>query len=78
MLSENEFRWFFENGHSEVIPHNGYTNFETGQPDNTGAFEHCIEIRYNGHNALWNDRNCDAVRNFICEAKLGVQTEIVG
>ncbi|XP_053373237.1 perlucin-like isoform X2 [Mercenaria mercenaria] len=62
MLSENEFRWFFENGHSEVIPHNGYTNFETGQPDNTGAFEHCIEIRYNGHNALWNDRNCDAAR----------------
>ncbi|XP_062550411.1 perlucin-like [Armigeres subalbatus] len=47
-----------------------FTNWKTGQPDNAKNVEHCVEIRFiPGHNWNWhwNDRECSAMRYFVCE-----------
>ncbi|XP_060077907.1 perlucin-like [Ylistrum balloti] len=65
VVKEGEFRWMGKNGNS--IPIAGYTNWAPGQPDNGGHLENCLEIRFS-FGILWNDLDCNAKQNFICEA----------
>ncbi|KAL4222365.1 hypothetical protein ACF0H5_018404 [Mactra antiquata] len=68
-LAENEFRWFNADGSSDLIT--GYTNYAPGEPNNRGYIEHCVEIQFDIHSAMWYDNRCDDRRNFICETSLG-------
>jgi cysteine-rich repeat protein len=42
-----------------------YTNWASGEPNNSSGNEDCVEFRY-GDNE-WNDANCGNARPFICE-----------
>ncbi|XP_001651192.2 perlucin [Aedes aegypti] len=56
-----------------------YTNWMQNQPDNAKGVEHCVEIRHipaHGWNWKWNDRECTAMRYFVCE-NLDVGKEVV-
>ncbi|XP_048251019.1 perlucin-like [Haliotis rufescens] len=45
-----------------------YSNWSTGQPDNYGGGEHCLDIKQSYGNYLWNDAPCTShAANFICE-----------
>lgn len=54
------FRWV----HNEASL--TYTNWQTGEPNNFGGLEHCLQMS-NGH--TWNDNRCDRLNNFICETR---------
>ncbi|XP_067653609.1 perlucin-like [Haliotis asinina] len=47
-----------------------FTAWAPGQPDNAGSNEHCLEIRRDFGNYLWNDFVCQSPSNFICEKEL--------
>ncbi|CAC5414333.1 unnamed protein product [Mytilus coruscus] len=64
ILAEGEWRWMSEEGNSRLIE--GYTSWSPGQPDNAGAQEHCLEIRFT-FSVLWNDYQCQVQQNFICK-----------
>ncbi|XP_058237236.1 L-selectin-like [Hemibagrus wyckioides] len=38
-----------------------YRNWRSGQPDNDGGIEYCVEMHYNG---LWNDKDCEKLNPF--------------
>jgi hypothetical protein len=41
-----------------------WTNWNTGEPNDHGSGEDCVELRTNG---VWNDQTCSSDRTFICE-----------
>jgi len=41
-----------------------YTNWRSGEPNNTGKDENCVSI-YSNH--LWNDYACSKLFHYICE-----------
>lgn len=43
-----------------------FTDWSSGQPDNSGGYENCLEIRA-AMNFKWNDGKCWELNNFICE-----------
>lgn len=45
-----------------------YTDWATGQPDNNGGNEHCVNLWYNGKKFQMNDWKCYQKTFFICEA----------
>ncbi|CAG9772135.1 unnamed protein product [Ceutorhynchus assimilis] len=49
-----------------------YHQFASGQPDNAGGKEECVEIfKYNDMEMYWNDLPCDSARSkkkFICQS----------
>lgn len=45
---------------------NFYLNWNSGQPDNSGGNEHCIEIYQESANR-WNDRDCYVRHGFVCQ-----------
>ncbi|CAG9772222.1 unnamed protein product [Ceutorhynchus assimilis] len=49
-----------------------YHKFASGQPDNAGGKEECVEIfKYNDMEMYWNDLPCDSARSkkkFICQS----------
>ncbi|XP_066514867.1 macrophage mannose receptor 1 isoform X2 [Hoplias malabaricus] len=48
-----------------------YENWSYGEPNNYNENEHCAEASfYYGHR--WNDRDCEAYNDWICQIKLGV------
>nr|CBK19534.1 perlucin B protein precursor [Haliotis laevigata] len=57
-----EGRWLWE-GQRRM----NYTNWNPGQPDNAGGIEHCLELRRDLGNYLWNDYQCQKPSHFICE-----------
>ncbi|XP_063077513.1 ladderlectin-like [Engraulis encrasicolus] len=46
-----------------------YTHWSTGQPDNAGGAEHCLEINYGG-SLRWNDGPCKVVLPSVCSMAL--------
>ncbi|XP_030635018.1 macrophage mannose receptor 1 [Chanos chanos] len=47
-----------------------YENWSFGEPNNYNDNEHCAETSfYYGH--LWNDRDCEAYNDWICQIRLG-------
>ncbi|XP_028446126.1 galactose-specific lectin nattectin-like [Perca flavescens] len=44
-----------------------YKQWATGQPDNAGRVEHCLEMNYQDK---LNDRPCQTVYPFVCSKKL--------
>jgi hypothetical protein len=59
-VAEGEFRWIDDNN---TIISAGYTNYNTGEPNNAGD-EDCLEIAPTGK---WNDGNCTVPKGFIVE-----------
>uniref|UniRef100_A0A087XL01 C-type lectin domain-containing protein n=1 Tax=Poecilia formosa TaxID=48698 RepID=A0A087XL01_POEFO len=65
----DSWRWslsdeaFYQN--SEAL----YRNWPSGQPDNTGGGESCLEMLGNGD---WNDIGCDVLRKPICSTVSGL------
>ena len=43
-----------------------YTNWGTGQPDDWGNIEHCLEVNYGGP-GKWNDYTCGRSLNYVCQ-----------
>ncbi|XP_073724602.1 galactose-specific lectin nattectin-like [Misgurnus anguillicaudatus] len=42
-----------------------FSNWCSGQPDNQGAIEHCLEINYR-NDLCWNDQPCSSTMSYIC------------
>ncbi|CAL1612103.1 unnamed protein product [Knipowitschia caucasica] len=42
----------------------------SGEPNDTGTGEDCVEINYKGQLGRWNDENCGVAHQFICERRL--------
>lgn len=60
--SSPELVWFV-NGRPLI-----YSKFSTGQPDNAGNSEACVELFVDQQNEiLWNDFNCDRMIGYICQ-----------
>ncbi|XP_023603742.1 pulmonary surfactant-associated protein D-like [Myotis lucifugus] len=63
--SQTEGRFTYPGGEPLV-----YSNWNPGEPNNSGGNEHCVEMYTNGK---WNDRPCGEKRLVICEfCALGV------
>lgn len=45
-----------------------YTNWSSGQPDNAGGIEHCMNLWYMNNKHEMNDLDCNRDIFFICEA----------
>ncbi|XP_039450199.1 pulmonary surfactant-associated protein D-like [Culex pipiens pallens] len=59
---EGDFVWITTQ--SRMGFRTGYTNWAAGEPNNEFGNEHCVEVYSYGE---WNDKNCDVLRNYICE-----------
>ncbi len=44
-----------------------YSNWGDGQPDNYRGVQYCAELDNRRRNGKWNDDNCEAKNNFVCE-----------
>nr|XP_055046133.1 galactose-specific lectin nattectin-like [Misgurnus anguillicaudatus] len=42
-----------------------FTNWCSGQPDNKGGKEHCVDLNFK-NNHCWNDVSCYATMSYIC------------
>ncbi|XP_062610971.1 hepatic lectin-like, partial [Saccostrea cucullata] len=58
--SEGTFIWV----HSNTTLN--YTHWDTGEPNNGGTGENCVELLPEG---VWNDNNCDSSHYYVCEKK---------
>ncbi|XP_055549917.1 perlucin-like [Wyeomyia smithii] len=43
-----------------------YTSWSSGQPDNAGGNENCVETK-SAYGWKWNDAKCHLVQHFVCE-----------
>lgn len=59
---QEEGTWVWVNSNTEAT----FTNWTRGQPDNAVNNENCGIIQ-KGYNYLWNDGQCYAALNYICE-----------
>ena len=45
-----------------------YTNWITGEPNNTSGNENCVELRTtSAYDGTWNDQSCDDMLAFVCQ-----------
>ena len=58
ILNEREWIWMTS---SKPLT---YTDWRSGNPDNSYSNENCMEINYEGH---WNDAECKNFKQYICE-----------
>ena len=57
---KNERRWLWVDGSTAY-----FTSWDTGQPDNFGSYEDCVELRMKSEK--WNDKSCSDRLPYICE-----------
>ncbi|XP_063413977.1 perlucin-like protein isoform X2 [Mytilus trossulus] len=63
-FNEGDWRWIVD--FSNVT----FTDWHTGQPDNSGGHEDCLEIE-KSYNYQWNDVVCTIQNGYICESEKG-------
>lgn len=64
---EGTFQWEVDN--STV----NFTNWEPGQPNNWGNYQHCVSLAVGATTdsfGLWNDESCNTPFFYICEKPL--------
>nr|XP_049600077.1 uncharacterized protein LOC125983145 isoform X4 [Syngnathus scovelli] len=44
-----------------------YSHWNTGEPNNVGGNENCVELLTSRANKKWNDLSCDDYRHYICK-----------
>ena len=44
-----------------------YTNWHTGEPNDFGGDENCVELLTSYRGAEWNDKNCNRSLRYVCE-----------
>jgi hypothetical protein len=54
--------WAWSRGNDPFI----YKNWQTGQPDNNGGKENCVDFEFST-NFKWDDKDCQIRQNFLCE-----------
>ena len=57
---KNKRRWLWVDGSTAY-----FTSWDTGQPDNFGSNEDCVEFRMKSEK--WNDKECFCSLPYICE-----------
>ncbi|XP_026129646.1 ladderlectin [Carassius auratus] len=55
-----DFVWFWSDGSKFE-----FSDWHTGEPNNYGGSEKCVEMGYGGENR-WNDAPCSTLLSFIC------------
>ncbi|XP_073720228.1 galactose-specific lectin nattectin-like [Misgurnus anguillicaudatus] len=58
--AEVEGQWLWSDG----SPFD-FSNWCSGQPDNQGAIEHCVDLNYR-NDLCWNDQPCSITLSYIC------------
>ena len=58
--SASEGDWVFLDGGSVT-----YTNWYSGEPNNYGGNQDCMDFNYNGSPGSWNDTGCSSTRKAI-------------
>ena len=62
--SEGEWKW------SSTGTPLSYTNWYSGQPDNWGGNEDCLEFNWKASSpGKWNDGPCSVKRKYVCESR---------
>ena len=59
---KNERRWLRVDGSTAY-----FTFWSTGEPNNVGSNEDCVEIEMWSGESKWNDKACGYHRPYICE-----------
>ncbi|XP_032077963.1 C-type lectin mannose-binding isoform-like [Thamnophis elegans] len=49
--------------------HPNYFNWNTGEPNNAGGNEYCVQLRAQSGFKNWNDIRCDIIFPFICQCR---------
>jgi len=63
--SRSKFVWKFINGDQRSM---GYTNWDSGQPDNSDGKEACVNL-WKKYGYKWNDEPCGHRYCFVCEER---------
>ncbi|XP_050957223.1 ladderlectin [Labeo rohita] len=61
---EQEKAWLWSDGSAY-----DYTNWCSGEPNNSGSVEHCAEITWSSRHC-WNDRTCSHSIGYVCAKDL--------
>ncbi|XP_019633508.1 PREDICTED: uncharacterized protein LOC109476932 [Branchiostoma belcheri] len=70
--TDREGRWVFADG--QTLASSGYTNWNSGEPNDAGRIEDCAELYGSTHG--WNDAQCSLAKGFICQLECAEEKAI--